>query len=120
MFERKLEAVLALVAASIAAAAAAEPVVVEGRPPANMIRVGYADLNLATSDGQAALDARVRSAARQLCIDRGVIGVWHKMKSRKCLTEALADARPQIRQAVADFGTTRLAGAGAIEVAARK
>ena len=120
MFERKLTTALLLIAVSTAVPAAAQPLVVEGQLPAAMIRVGYSDLNLATADGRAALDARVRSAARQLCIDSGVAGIWHKMKGRKCLTRALADARPQVRQAVADFGAIRFAGGRAIEVAVRK
>ena len=121
MFERKIASALLLIAASAAAPAAAQPVIVEGDPPARMIRVGYDDLNLATSGGRAALDARVRSAARQLCIDHGVADIWHKMEGRKCLGQELAEPRPQIRQAVADFNAVRLARrGGAIEVAVRR
>lgn len=120
MFERKLTKALLLIAVSAAVPAAAQPLTVEGQLPASMIRVGYSDLNLATSDGRAVLDARVRSAAKQLCAEEGVAGLWYKMEGRKCLVRALGDARPQVRQAVADFSTIRFAGGRAIEVAVRK
>lgn len=121
MFGRTFAIMLTLAAASAALPAAAEqPLIVEGQPPATLIRIGYSDLNLATAQGRAALDARVRSAARQLCVEPGVTGLWYKMHGKQCLTQTLAAARPQVRQAVADFNTIRFADAGTIDVAIRR
>jgi UrcA family protein len=56
--------------------------------------VGYADLDLSTKEGQAKLDNRLRSAARQVC-DLNSPGLQRSEfeSARQCYLKSLADAR---------------------------
>jgi UrcA family protein len=99
-----------------ALAQAQPPIVVEGLPTAI---VNYADLDLSSPAGQAALDARVRRAAQSLCDVRGVRDIGQAMASRSCLTFALGHAQGQVERAVAQYGNTQFAGRRAITVAGR-
>ena len=62
---RAVAATAAAVIATGCLAAAAAPAA--AATPANSRTVSYADLNLGTAQGRAALDARIRAAARQVC-----------------------------------------------------
>lgn len=56
--------------------------------------VGYADLDLSTKEGQAQLDARLRTAARQVCdLDRTDLAQIEYEWARQCFTKSLANAR---------------------------
>ena len=101
-------------------AAAEPPMIVEAQPNVRQASVPYADLNLSSVKGREALEARVRRAAAQLCIPPGTEQLWFKMEGKRCFNEALAGARPQIEQAVANFNTPAYAGRRTIEVALRK
>lgn len=111
--------VAALFAAAlmVPAAAAAQPMVVEGGLPT--ISVTYADLNLASDAGRERLLARVRGAATRLCQNHLAGVTSEQIQRRSCYRAAIADARNQMNQAVADNGRTRLAGRATITVAAR-
>ena len=114
----KLTSLLVAAAAFSGAAAAQNPsVVVSGEPT---VTVSYADLNLASAGGRAALDRRVRQAARALCVDERVADLERAIAGRACLASALASARPQIEQALAAGGATRLAANRTISVSIRR
>lgn len=110
-----LAAALSLVSA---AALAAPPILVEGssQPTAT---VSYADLHLGKPAGRATLEGRVRRAAGDLCRQIGVISLRQKSEEKGCMTFAIASARQQIEQAVADFGSTRYAGRREVVLAVR-
>lgn len=66
---------------------------------AKSVEVSYRDLDLATTEGQQALDTRVRAAAREACeigTERVTLEAWTSAKS--CYDDALSSAR----KAVAD------------------
>ncbi|MEL6528432.1 MAG: UrcA family protein [Pseudomonadota bacterium] len=66
--------------------------------------VSFAGLNLATPEGQEALDARIDSAARSLCQIDG-IRTGTRLKSseaRKCYAKARASAKKQVASAIED------------------
>lgn len=98
-------------------AAAADPITVTGR---DSVRVSYADLNLASGAGLATLEGRVRRAAKKLCVDHRVEDLGREMAGRACVAAALDSARPQIEQALATTGETRLASAKGITVSLRR
>jgi UrcA family protein len=76
-----------------APAAAAEPV-------AQTVTVAYGDLNLASTSGRNALDARIAQAARSVCFDGGRDVASH-MSYNRCVKAAVADAREQADAAMA-------------------
>ena len=78
--------------------------------------MNYADLNLATSAGRDALSSRVRSAADHLCNSDGVEPLRLRMERANCFRTAVRSADAQVQQAIADFGTNRLASRGGIRV----
>lgn len=106
MLKFSLTAMIALASAS-AAAAQQPPIVVDGAPTAH---VSYADLNLQTSEGRQALDGRIRRAAKELCIETGVVTLNRVMMGRKCLAEAIASARPQIKLAKGGLDNSSASG----------
>ncbi|WP_166036968.1 UrcA family protein [Sphingosinicella sp. YJ22] len=64
--------------------------------------VSYADLNLRTPSGQAALDGRIRAAARRICQVSGQnsdLGEW--VRQRRCFRESMYLARGRARVAIA-------------------
>lgn len=113
-------AVIGITALMGSAAMAQEPLIVEGSygelPTAV---VGYSDLNLARPAGVSRLNARIRHAAEILCYDYGVRSVKENIISMNCEREAIDGARPQVDQAVADFGSKQLASNQKIKVARR-
>jgi UrcA family protein len=83
------------VAALIGGTALAAPPISIIREPVRVQRVSFADLNLATSDGRAALDGRIRAAAHNVCERDGESSVEALVSARSCLTAAVAKARHQ-------------------------
>ena len=84
-----------LVAAAVikAAPAFAEPV-----QPQNISIVHTADLDLASRDGQRALDQRLVIAAREVCGEASDVDVAGKNAVRQCRKDVLADARSRSEQ----------------------
>lgn len=99
------------------AAAAQNPIQGEGAVPT--IEVSYADLDLGSEGGVAALQRRVRAAASRLCLGYAGGDLEERMGRRACFNTALASAHGPVEQAIAEFGRTQLAGRATITIAAR-
>jgi UrcA family protein len=95
----------------------AQPMVVEAERP--HAAISYADLNLASPAGQAALKARVERAAARLCLSRGAPPPQERMQRKRCFASAMAGAEPQIARAISDQAI-RFARRQTIEVALSK
>ncbi len=63
-------------------------------------QVSHADLDLATPEGAAALDARLKRAARKVCVQHGQ-SLHELAHERKCRRAALAQASADAEAAVA-------------------
>lgn len=101
MFKPLLFPVIALGCALAASPAAAEEVTTW---------VEYADLNLTTAEGRAALDKRLEMAARRLCNGNADFRNVRAMQSyRLCVAEARASYSEQVRVAVAKANGRRVA-----------
>ena len=85
--------ILALTAAAILAASA-QPALAESAV------VGFADLDLSTSEGRAALDRRIDRAARNVCRMTGPRELREMMASRRCYEVAIDSTRTQLAAAV--------------------
>jgi len=83
-----------LVAASAAAARAAEAF-----DPAPQARVAYADLNLATADGRAMLEARVAAAIGRICPAADGRDLARAKAVAACRAAARTDVAPQLAAA---------------------
>lgn len=102
----KIFLALAAVAATNFGGAAAmgepaqQPVVVIAEPePAVTRRVSYADLDLATSDGERALMRRVRAAVEQVCtVEMGPSALYYAEYSCRKLT--WRDTKPLVSRAI--------------------
>lgn len=86
--------------------------VVTGTPPT--ARVGFADLNLRSEAGVAALKQRVHAAADRLCLSIGVEPLQTRMQTLTCRDGAIASAAPQVRQAIARAAASQPAGNEAV------
>lgn len=69
--------------------------------------INHDDLDLATSEGAARLDERVRIRIRQLCQNGGRDGASLRLE-RECRMSALADAGHKIRVAIANARVDRV------------
>lgn len=58
-------------------------------------RVLYADLNVATASGEAALRRRIRSAASQAC-ESGAVGLEGAMDRSRCMREMERDGNTRL------------------------
>lgn len=88
-----------LVAISPAVSAQARPVVVLAPPDVPTRRVGYADLNLATSSGEKMLDRRVGQAVRSVC-NEAIGNGFDFYGMIECRDFAWDGARPQMNRAI--------------------
>ena len=80
----------ALIAAGLAALSIAQPATASTRT------VSYADLDLSTAHGRVALDARVRSAARQVCeVGAANVSLAEQTADRACMARAVSSAQQQ-------------------------
>ena len=93
-------AFLVTAAAIKAAPAVAEPVT----PEINVSLVQTADLDLSTSSGQRALNARLAHAANEVCGTASDVDLVGKNDVRKCRTDVLARANDQRDQLLAAAG----------------
>lgn len=91
MFVRTLLLATVLVAAPLTATKAQVPTQA----------VGYSDLNLASPSGQAALEARIASAARAVCAPEDYRDLQQLSTAAACEKSALAKADAAVRTAVA-------------------
>jgi len=77
--------------------------------------VHFGGLDLANAQGEAALNARIAQAVRQICGRRGVMPLQDAMVQRRCYRDAFASAKPQVELAVAKARSgTRYAGDPAV------
>ena len=94
------------------------PVVVQQNLPTAII--SYADLDLTSPAGIAALNGRVRRAAEGLCANTGVVSLRERMDERSCVSFALGQAQGQIDTAIAQADNPRFASRrGTIVLAGR-
>jgi UrcA family protein len=68
---------------------------------ADVVTVGYSDLNLASVAGRRALDNRIDAAIDQVCSDGDSAELRAYVLQRACRTEATAAALPQRDAAIA-------------------
>ena len=111
-----LVSITAAAAFAAAPATAQRPVTVYGVPSAS-VYVSYADLNLSQADGVAALHARIRRAANNLCISDSIMPASILLQERACAAEAVAGAQAQIQRALAGIDNSRFAGGRPLTVA---
>ena len=76
---------------------------------ARSLKVEYADLDLASSTGQAVLQKRLRAAASRLCLDHGVHPLREQIAQRRCLSETISAAQPRLAEIVSRRGRTTFA-----------
>ncbi len=88
-----------LLASGVAIAQTPALVVEAGLPRAS---VSYADLDLGSEAGRAALNARVKSAASRLCLQSGRQPLAEWVERKRCFAHAIASAEPQVAAAIAD------------------
>jgi len=79
--------------------------------------VHYADLNLASADGAAALKGRIGRAADKVCGVSSQLSLHSAASAKNCSKLAVAKAMPQVELALAKAGT-QLAESGRVTVAA--
>lgn len=63
-------------------------------------RVSFADLDLATPDGQATLDRRLTIAVKHVCTVRGRVDLAMTMRSNKCRRDTATLARSLAQDAI--------------------
>ena len=99
MLKHHMAVACAVAAASLSVPALGQSTVeVEGRrvDPANQRIVHYADLNLATAQGEKTLMSRIRFAVRDLCIEGINYSPIDAADARLCKSQAWGSARPQL------------------------
>ena len=91
-----------LISAAIAmlgSASAAQPPLVVTNAPFKV--VSYSDLNLASQSGQDRLTSRIRSAARDICLENNIDEVKVTAARRHCYSAAVKDGLSQMNEAIA-------------------
>jgi UrcA family protein len=105
MFVRSpLVAVAAVAAAFVTTSLAVSPAAAQTAE----VAVSYADLNLASPAGRAALDGRIALAARQVCAIGAGVDLKLTSQSRSCEDGAIASAAAQVDQVTGRRGTVRV------------
>lgn len=105
MLKHPMAVACAAVAAVLSVPALSQPPVeVEGRriDPEHQRIVRYADLNLATGQGEKRLMSRIRFAVRDLCVDGVNYSPIDAADLRGCKSDAWASARPQLDRVLAE------------------
>lgn len=93
-----LRAALCGLLAAVAGGALAVPQLAQAQAIIQVV-VPYGDLDLTSSNGLATLERRVHGAARTVCREAGTLSTVSN--PRRCVREAVREARPQIDEAVA-------------------
>ena len=92
-----------LISAAIAmlgsAASAAQPPLIVTNAPFKV--VSYSDLNLSSKSGQDRLASRIRSAARDICLENNIEQVKFTAARRHCYNKAVNNGLSQMNEAVA-------------------
>ena len=119
----------ALVSSTATAAVQSDPVVVTGRPDAELLskKVSYRDLSLAHARDQRRLNRRIDTAVKEVCLqDYSYASRTRESYAQylSCSAAAWTNARPQIAAAINRANTQVAAGgsavaSGAIIVSAR-
>lgn len=86
-------------AALVGSAARADPIVVNASA-APAAHISYADLNLASSQGRARLEGRIRAAAENLCAVLGDRTLDAYLTERTCYEAAVSSGLSQMNRAV--------------------
>lgn len=75
------------------------------------IQVRYADLNLATAEGQQKLDRRIETAAREVCDYNRTVARWsiHRAEGTECYAKTRENVRGQVALVVDKANHQRLA-----------
>ena len=104
----------AMAVASGAAAQTRDVTVLAPTAPADVLveYVRYGDLNLASAAGQARLESRIASAIDNVCPAGFALDLNAAAQSNACKVSALADARSQMDEAIAQARSGQLALAG--------
>lgn len=87
---------IALVAAALTGAAA--PALAQPAATAQLVSIGYSDLNLASDAGRATLQTRIDNAADRACAYNGVVSLREIMFSSRCRDDFQAKAEAQVSQ----------------------
>ena len=82
------------------------------------VRVGYDDLDLTSNAGQETLDKRIRGAVKRVCAPMGPSAI-EAINYKACKKAASADARGQMRIAVARAGERKALAASLAYAAPR-
>ncbi len=98
-FAAALATSAAALVATGAPAAAATPIVVEATQVPTA-RVAHDDLNLRTAAGVRRLQARVRRAAEQLCVEPNSKSLQVVADGKACVRVAIDQAAPQVDKAI--------------------
>jgi UrcA family protein len=81
------------------------------------VGISYSDLDLGTPAGAATLNRRIAAAANQLCAGhRGGPAPWSALRFRNCVNAAVANAQPQVAQAMARANAVQLARQAPIRI----
>lgn len=67
-------------------------------------QVGFADLDLATAEGRAELQARIDSSIRRVCADTGALDLQARLAVRECMKLAKQQSVRQVQLALAAKG----------------
>lgn len=105
MLKHQMAVACAAVVASVSVPALSQtPVEVEGRrvEAANQRIVQYADLDLATGQGEKTLMSRIRFAVRDLCVEGINYSPLDAADVRACRAQAWGSARPQVDRVLAE------------------
>jgi UrcA family protein len=109
-------AMTALIVPIATPAHAMDETIVEANAQRPVAKVSYADLDLRRAADVEALNARVRRAATNICINPSDRDLRLQMAGRECRDTALEGAKPQVLAAIANAGQ-QLAQATTITVA---
>lgn len=108
-----------LIAACVAllgSASVAQPPVIVSKTTAPTKVVNYADLNLASVEGQYRLSSRIRSAARSVCFENNIEQLKFTVARRHCYDSAMSDANRQMNEAIAQANTVTALAAATLTV----
>ena len=110
---------IAVIGAVVATSALVVPTVSQAAET-NSVRVSYADLNLASTPGQRALEGRIAWAATKVCAIEDSRELWLAAATKSCRKDAVDNAAPAFQAAVAAarHGTVKVMDAAALIVTA--
>lgn len=74
---------------------------------ASQVHVSYADLNLHTAAGAAALNRRIKRAAEQVCGFSGDRDLARQAQFKACTARAIADAVASLKNANVQLASTK-------------